>query len=216
VSQQADIKKTGVDAMKLHIVLAALVALALFASQTDAQARGGGGGGFGGHGGGFGGRGGGFGGRGQFYGHNGYGYYGHGYYGRGYYGHGYYGHGYYNHGRYYYGGGWGFYGYPWWPWWWGWGAYYPPGPYYGYDYGYDGGYYGSSDPAGNSGNYSSQFNSTRAVQAALAWRGFYNGRIDGAMGPETRSAIEAFQKQQGLPVTGEIDSNLTKALQRNR
>jgi peptidoglycan hydrolase-like protein with peptidoglycan-binding domain len=36
------------------------------------------------------------------------------------------------------------------------------------------------------------------------------------MGPETRSAIEAFQKQQRLPVTGEIDSNLTKALQQNR
>jgi hypothetical protein len=46
--------------MKLHLVVAALVALALFASQTDAQARGGGfsgGGGFGGHAGGFGGRG---------------------------------------------------------------------------------------------------------------------------------------------------------------
>jgi peptidoglycan hydrolase-like protein with peptidoglycan-binding domain len=34
------------------------------------------------------------------------------------------------------------------------------------------------------------------------------------MGPETRSAIRDFQKQQGLPATGQIDSELTKALQR--
>ena len=209
--------------MKLRIVLAALVGLALFASQTDAQARGGGfsgGGGFGGHGfsGGGWGHGGNFhnGGSGGRYGYYGHGYYGRGYYGRGYYGRGYYGRGYYGRGYYgrgyYYGTGWGFYGYPWWPWWWGWGYYYPPGPYYGDG----GGYYGSNDPPSNNSNYSLQFNSTRAVQAALAWRGFYNGRIDGVMGPETRGAIEAFQKQQGLPVTGEIDSNLTKALQRNR
>jgi hypothetical protein len=180
--------------MKPQIILVALVALGLLASQTDAQARGGG----------FSGGGGGRGGGGHFYG-RGYGRYG---YGRGYY-RGRYGYG------YGYGPGFGFYGYPWWPWWWDYYGYYYPGAYYGYNGG-DGGYYASSDPPSNSGSGSYQFNNTRAVQAALAWRGFYNGRIDGVMGPETRSAIRAFQRQQGLPETGEIDSNLTKALQRNR
>jgi Putative peptidoglycan binding domain len=197
------LKRRRVEVMKMRIILAGLVALGLFASQTDVQAHGGGGGGFGG-----GGRGGGGGGR--FYGG------GH-FYGRGYGRYGY-GHGYYYRGRYYWWGGpgWGFYGYPWWPGWWDYSGYYYPGPYYGYGYGDGGGYYASSDPPSNSNNSSYQFNSTRAVQAALAWRGFYNGRIDGVMGPETRSAIRAFQRQQGLPETGEIDSNLTKALQRNR
>ncbi|HYY29862.1 MAG TPA: peptidoglycan-binding domain-containing protein [Chthoniobacterales bacterium] len=187
--------------MKLHIVLGILVALGLFASQTDAEAHGGGGGG-GGRGGNF--HGGGWGGGGRYYGGGGR------YYGRGY---GRYGRG------YYYGSGFGFYGYPWWPWGWDYYGYGYPGPYYGYGYGGyygdGGGYYASSDPPSNS-NGSYQFNSTRAVQAALAWRGYYNGRIDGVMGPETRSAIRSFQRQQGLQETGEIDSSLTKALQRNR
>ena len=56
--------------------------------------------------------------------------------------------------------------------------------------------------------------STRAVQAALAWRGFYSGRIDGVLGPETRSAIRSFQAHQGLPVTGQIDSGLINSLRR--
>jgi len=208
--------------MKFDVVLGALVALGLCASQIDARAHGGGfsgGGGFGGHGGGFGGHG--FSGGGGSRGGN---FHGYGFAGGGW-GHGgnFHGHNGNFHGnrRFFFGPGFGFYAYPWWPWWW--DYYYPAGPYYGYDGGYydgggynGGGYDVSYDPQNNSGGYSSQFNSTRAVQAALAWRGFYSGRIDGVMGPETRSAIEAFQKRQGLTVTGEIDSNLTKALQRNR
>jgi hypothetical protein len=173
--------------MKRQIFFGALVVLGLFALQTDAYARGGGwSGGGGGHGGNW--HGGGYG------------------YGRGYYnGRYYYGRGYYYNGRYFYGPGFGFYGYPWWPWWGGYGFYYP-GPYYAYG-GYD-------DPPNS--NSTPQFNTTRAVQAALAWRGYYSGRIDGVMGPETRSAIRAFQKQQGLPVTGEVDSATTRALQGSR
>jgi Putative peptidoglycan binding domain len=181
--------------MRLHYFVAGLVAAGLFASQPDAWAHGGGGGG--------GGRGGGGGG----HWHGGYG-------GRGYGGRGYYRGRYYGYGRGY-GYGYGFYGYPWWgPWWGPWGGWdYGYYPYYGYDSGYDSGYYSSSDPPSNSGS-APQFNTARAVQAALAWRGFYSGRIDGVMGPETRSAIRDFQRQQGLPVTGQIDSELTKALQR--
>jgi peptidoglycan hydrolase-like protein with peptidoglycan-binding domain len=46
----------------------------------------------------------------------------------------------------------------------------------------------------------------------LAWRGYYSGRIDGVMGPETTGAIRSFQAHQGLPVTGQIDSGLMDAL----
>jgi hypothetical protein len=93
------------------------------------------------------------------------------------------------------------YGYPWW----GWDYAYYPSPYYGYDSYYNGPYGGTQDP---------RFVSTRAIQAALAWRGYYSGRIDGVMGPETRQAIESFQAHQGLPVTGQIDNRLINALQR--
>ena len=63
-----------------------------------------------------------------------------------------------------------------------------------------------------SGDADPRFNSPRAVQAALAWRGYYGGRIDGVMGPETRSAIRSFQSHEGLPVTGQIDSRLVDSL----
>jgi hypothetical protein len=178
----------GMNVMRLHFIVAGLIAVGLFASQPDAWAHVGGGGRGGGswHGGGF--HGGRFG-RGRFF-----------------------------RGGRFFGPGFAYYGYPWWGWgypWWGWGYY--GGGYYGVgDYGYGGGDYGydsSSDAPSNSGN-APQFNTTRAVQAALAWRGFYSGRIDGVMGPETRSAIRDFQRQQGLPVTGQIDSETTNALQR--
>jgi len=119
----------------------------------------------------------------------------------GFHGYGYGRHGYWYHGRFY-GPAFGFYGfaYPWW----GWDYPYYSG-YYGYDPYYNGTYQGEQDP---------RLNSTRAVQAALAWQGYYNGRIDGVVGPETREAIRAFQAQKGLPVTGRIDSGLIDALRR--
>ncbi len=43
------------------------------------------------------------------------------------------------------------------------------------------------------------------VQAALMRRGFYNGDIDGLLGPNTRAAIIEFQKSHGLPQTGRMD-----------
>jgi hypothetical protein len=167
--------------MRLHFLLAGVIALTLGISAPDASAHGGGGGG-GGHGGG--GHGGNF--HGGFHG------------GR------FNGHGRFFRGRFF-GPGFGFYGYGYgYPWWWGWdyGSY--PYSYYGYDSDYSG---------ANDSDHASQLNSPRAVQAALAWRGFYSGRIDGVMGPETRSAIRSFQAHQGLPVTGEIDNRLIDALQ---
>jgi peptidoglycan hydrolase-like protein with peptidoglycan-binding domain len=36
--------------------------------------------------------------------------------------------------------------------------------------------------------------------------------IDGVIGPQSRHAIEAFQADQGLLVTGQIDAGLLRAL----
>jgi len=36
--------------------------------------------------------------------------------------------------------------------------------------------------------------------------------IDGVIGPQSRDAIEAFKADHGLPVTGQIDAGLLKAL----
>jgi peptidoglycan hydrolase-like protein with peptidoglycan-binding domain len=43
---------------------------------------------------------------------------------------------------------------------------------------------------------------TRAVQEQLRHIGFYHGRIDGVWGQDTRLAMEQFQHQRGLRVTG--------------
>ena len=51
------------------------------------------------------------------------------------------------------------------------------------------------------------------TQIALARSGFSSGSIDGVMGPQTRSALRAFQGSRHLPVTGEIDAATRQALQ---
>jgi hypothetical protein len=119
------------------------------------------------------------------------------------------GHGF-HHGRRFFGPGLGFYdfGYPWW-----WDdsgyPYYPypsqyyGDPYYGDTY-YGDPYYGNSDPRSSA---------AKALQAALARRGYYHGSVDGVLGPETRNAIRSFQAHQGLPVTGQVDGRLIRALQ---
>ena len=52
----------------------------------------------------------------------------------------------------------------------------------------------------------------RQVQMALKEKGFYLGKIDGVMGPATRRALIAFQRQQGLEPTGRIDQPSIAAL----
>ena len=46
---------------------------------------------------------------------------------------------------------------------------------------------------------------TIRVQAALMRQGYFNGDIDGILGPQTRSALTAYQKAQGLKETGRMD-----------
>ena len=46
------------------------------------------------------------------------------------------------------------------------------------------------------------------IQEELAARGYPVGQPDGEMGPETAAAIRAFQRDAGLPVTGEASAQL--------
>ena len=50
------------------------------------------------------------------------------------------------------------------------------------------------------------------VQSQLQQSGYYNGELDGQFGPETRRALLDFQRDNGLPVTGEIDEATLDAL----
>ena len=84
-------------------------------------------------------------------------------------------------------------------------------PDYGYvDYGYsDEDAYDDSAPA-----YGDQYWQDLAmkVQSALSRRGYYDGPIDGVIGPDSSRAIRAFQEAQGLPATGRIEPNVLRAL----
>lgn len=51
------------------------------------------------------------------------------------------------------------------------------------------------------------------LQQRLAKLGYDPGKLDGLVGNDTRKAIRAYQKQQGLPVDGYPDQNLLKRLQ---
>jgi hypothetical protein len=79
-------------------------------------------------------------------------------------------------------------------------------PYYYYPYDYA--YYDYSPVY----DYRYWYGLATAVQTGLTQRGYYHGPIDGVIGSGSREAIRAFQKTQGLPVTGIIDPALLKAL----
>ena len=40
----------------------------------------------------------------------------------------------------------------------------------------------------------------------MARQGISSGSLDGLMGPQTRSALRAFQQKENLPVSGELDA----------
>jgi hypothetical protein len=50
------------------------------------------------------------------------------------------------------------------------------------------------------------------VQQALQEQGYYQGELDGTFGPMTRDALLNYQRDNGLPVTGEIDQDTLAAL----
>ncbi len=53
--------------------------------------------------------------------------------------------------------------------------------------------------------------SVREAQRQLSELGYYTGRNDGLFGPQTRRAVKAFQRDSGLPVSGELTAQ-TKSL----
>jgi len=44
------------------------------------------------------------------------------------------------------------------------------------------------------------------VQQSLTDKGYYHGRADGLLGPQTRAGIREYQKSESLPVTGRLDA----------
>src|SRR5947207_7204315 len=73
-----------------------------------------------------------------------------------------------------------------------------PYPYYGY---YPYAYYGYNDYGYGYGNA----NTVVEVQRRLARAGYYHGAIDGIMGPQTRRAIRAYERDHNMPGYGLID-----------
>ncbi len=72
---------------------------------------------------------------------------------------------------------------------------------------------GITAPARSKPNQADALIHAVALQAALDRAGFSPGVIDGQIGPKTRMAIRAFQKQAGLPATGEADVATMAALE---
>ena len=66
----------------------------------------------------------------------------------------------------------------------------------------------------SSGRYNFQFSDheIRSVQAALRRLGIYSGQVDGILGPDTRRALEDYQVENKLPVTGQPDQRLNAFL----
>jgi hypothetical protein len=46
----------------------------------------------------------------------------------------------------------------------------------------------------------------KKVQESLRDKGYYSGKIDGRIGPQTREGIRQYQKSENLPVTGHLDA----------
>ncbi len=70
----------------------------------------------------------------------------------------------------------------------------------------------NSGMAGNQNAANLSEDQIRQVQQALDQKGFHAGRADGKLGPETKSALNQFQKKQGLQTTGELDEQTLAAL----
>jgi hypothetical protein len=103
-------------------------------------------------------------------------------------------------------------------------GYYSGSPYSNWGYGISSGYYPYSywggSPYRGYNNYYSSYTPTysyngsmvAAVQRRLGQLGYYRGVVDGAIGPQTRGAIAAFQSRNGLAVDGTISRPLLDTL----
>jgi len=86
-------------------------------------------------------------------------------------------------------------------------SYWYPAWGYGPDsvYVYDGPIY-ASNPADDPGQVVAN------VQSALQQQGYYQGEIDGVLGPQTRAALAEYQSAQGLEPTGLVDEPTLETL----
>jgi len=55
----------------------------------------------------------------------------------------------------------------------------------------------------------------KQAQQQLKSAGFYKGKVDGNMGPETKQAVSQFQQQKGLDQTGKLDQQTLSAMNNN-
>ncbi len=51
------------------------------------------------------------------------------------------------------------------------------------------------------------------VQRKLKKLGYYTSTVDGEIGPGTRTAIRAYQEENGLEITGRVDKDLLRSLE---
>jgi len=103
-------------------------------------------------------------------------------------------------------------------------SYYSGSPYSNWGYGTSSGYYPYSDgggyPYSGYNNYYSYYTPTYSyngsmvatVQRRLGQLGYYHGVADGVIGPQTRSAIAAFESRNGMSVDGSISRPLLDEL----
>jgi len=95
------------------------------------------------------------------------------------------------------------------PWWWGWGW----GPWWGWGYPYG---YGYGDPYGYGSGYGQYGDASPSrvaeLQRRLAHAGYYHGAIDGILGPRTRRAIRAYERDHGGSAYGAIGGQLISFL----
>jgi putative peptidoglycan binding protein len=109
--------------------------------------------------------------------------------------------------------------YPWW-------SYGYPYDYYGYDYypyAYGSDYYQpygydereeydqNADQNGYGSSDADSDSSVAAVQERLARQGYYDGEIDGVLGPQTRRAIARYQRDHGQRATGDLTTHTFQA-----
>jgi Putative peptidoglycan binding domain len=98
------------------------------------------------------------------------------------------------------------------------GGYYSGYPYYGsyyggYPYGYNNYYYGSGSPYSYNQYSNRDYDAVVIhVQQRLARAGYYRGPIDGVIGPRTRYAILAYERNHGLPADGVIGNRLLRTM----
>lgn len=71
---------------------------------------------------------------------------------------------------------------------------------------------GADRQAGQAGARGMGREDVRKVQEALKDKGHDPGQADGIMGPRTQQALRAFQKEQGIQATGQLDQKTASAL----